>query len=242
MRSREEILAEAEAKGLRHLPMPDLEVDATNGGYAFEDDRGNVVVLGYDGSWAGYALTESRPTVEAVVGDWLTQARHRNRQLVRSELGVWQQAAVAAAEDGTTVAGLGLPLDEADTDYAEAIRILIGRSPAPPLRALAAQDHLLEAPAAGRRYTHACPLCTAPALHTDRYPRSVCDSCYRRTADSQGRLVTGANTAISGGFVAHFAGTSEVCAEVTATKRCWVDSHACRIDEAHMGGVVVEAL
>ncbi|HET7736082.1 MAG TPA: hypothetical protein VFK52_08925 [Nocardioidaceae bacterium] len=242
MRSREQILAEAEAKNLRHVPQPELEVDATNGGYAFEDERGNVVVLGYDGAWAGYALTSDRPTVESVVSHWLAQARHRNRHLVRSELGVWQQAAVAAAEDGTTVAALGLPLDEADTDYAESLRIVLGRSPAPPMRALAAQDYLLEHPVEGRRYTHACPLCGSPALHTDRYPRSVCDSCYARTADSQGRLVTGANTAIGGGFVAHFAGTSEVCTEVTATKRCWVDGRACRIDEAHMGGVVVEAL
>ena len=54
--------------------------------------------------------------------------------------------------------------------------------------------------------------------------------------------MTGANTSFSGGFVAHFAGTQDICAEVTATKRCWVDGRTCRIDEAHMGGVVVEAL
>lgn len=106
MRTRDEIFAEADAKGLRRLPHGELELDATNGGYAFEDERGNVVILGYDGSWGGYALTPQRPTAEAVVAHWLEQARHRNRQLVRSELGVWQQAAVAAVEDSTTVAGL----------------------------------------------------------------------------------------------------------------------------------------
>jgi hypothetical protein len=110
------------------------------------------------------------------------------------------------------------------------------------MRALAAQDQLLEAPAAGRRYTHACPLCGSPALHLDRYPRSVCDACYARTTDSAGRPISGANTSMSGGFVAHFAGSTDICTEVTATKRCWVEGRPCRIDEAHMGGVVVEAL
>ncbi|HSV40416.1 MAG TPA: hypothetical protein VLI04_16760, partial [Nocardioidaceae bacterium] len=151
------------------------------------------------------------------------------------------QAAVAAMQDRTTVADLGLPLGPADLDYAEYLRIHLGRSPIDPLRVLAAEDFLL-APPEQRRYTHLCPLCAAPALHQDRYPRSVCDTCYGRTADRDGRRVTGSNTHMSGGFVAHFAGTSDICAEVTATKRCWVAEHPCRIDEAHFGGVVVEAL
>jgi len=241
MRTREEILAYADEHGLCHLPFPELELDATSGGYAFENAQGHVVVLGYDGSWGGHLLTPESPTADAVVRKWLIASRHRNRRLLLADLGVWQQAAVAAAQEGQTVAGLGLPLGPMDLDYAEFLRIHLGRSPVDPLRALAAEDFLLQPPEA-RRYTHPCPLCGSPALHQERYPRSVCDACYSRTMDSAGRLVTGSNTHISGGFVAHFARTSDICAEVTATKRCWVGGRACRMDEAHFGGVVVEAL
>ena len=64
------------------------------------------------------------------------------------------------------MAGMGLGLDAADTDYAEYLRILLARSPAGPVRGLAASDHLLDPPET-RLYTHPCPLCAQPALHAD---------------------------------------------------------------------------
>lgn len=227
---------------LRRLPHPELELDAVNGGYAFEDANGCVVVVGHDGSFGTYALYGRRPTAGQVVQEWLDGRRHARRSLVLADLGVWQQAAVAAVREHTTVAGLGLSLGAGDTDYAEWLRIRLLRFRGEPLRGLAASSELLAEPRAGVRYTHLCPLCSAPALHADRFPRSVCDDCFSRTADSEGRLVTGANVGASGGFVAHFAGTADISIEVTASKRCWVDGHPCRMDEAKFGGVVVEAL
>ncbi|HSV40449.1 MAG TPA: hypothetical protein VLI04_16930, partial [Nocardioidaceae bacterium] len=82
MRTRDEILAYAAEHGLRHLPFPELELDATSGGYAFENPEGHIVVLGYDGSWAGHLLTPQHPTPESVVRNWLVASRHRNRTLV----------------------------------------------------------------------------------------------------------------------------------------------------------------
>jgi len=244
--SNEAALALAAARGfdpaaLRRVAHRELEIDATSGGYAFENASGHIVIVGYDGSYGTFALHDASPTAEHVIRQWLTERRHANRRLVLSELGVWQQAAVVAAREGVTVAELELSLDPDDTDYAEFVRIHLSRSGGDPLRTLAAYDHLLEEPGT-RRYTHPCPLCGRPALHTDRYPRSVCDSCYVRTADSTGRLVTGSNVSLTGGFVAHFTGTAEICAEVTASKRCWVGEDACSIDEAYLGGVVVQAL
>jgi hypothetical protein len=226
---------------LTPLPHSELETDAGNGGYAFTDTEGRVVIAGYDGSFGTFALYAARPTADSVIEHWLDDRRHANRILVLRDLGVWQQAAVAAVQDGITVAELGLGLDAEDTDYAEYLRILLARHAVDPVRTLAANDHLLGEPE-DRRYTHPCALCGQPAVHADRYPRSVCDSCYAKTVDSTGRRVTGANVGFSGGFVAHFADTGEVSTEVTATKRCWVEGHACSIDEAHLGGVVVQAL
>lgn len=213
-----------------------LETDATSGGYAFLDEQGRVLVLGYDGSWS-----TSIGEPDEVIRRWLLESRHRNRRLALTDLGVWQQAAVVAVQDGVTVAELRSGLDEEDTDYAEFLAIMLRRSPADPLRTLAASGHLLAGPEP-RRYTHPCPLCDRPAVHADRYPRAVCDACHSRTTDSTGRGVSGANVSLSGGFVAHFAGTQEICAEVTATQRCWIDGVPCSIREARFGGVVVEVL
>lgn len=243
MKTRTELLAEAAERGhevstLRHLSHPELELDA-NGGHAFEDAEGHIVVLGYGGSFGSHLLYEGCPTAEDVIQRWLARQRHDNREIEPQLLGIWQQAAVAAVRDGTvSVLGLGAE----DADYAEFIRIRLARSPGDPLRALAAQDHLLSEPEPGRRYTHPCPVCTAPAQHTDRYPRMVCDACYVRTKDSKGRLVSGANTQSDGGFVAHFAGTGKICTEVTTSNRCWIDGRDCVIEEGHTGGVVVQTI
>jgi len=87
-------------------------------------------------------------------------------------------------------------------------------------------------------------VCSRPAPHADRYPRSLCDDCTARAADSAGRRVRGFNTSLSGGFEARHLGpdgvVGEICHEVTAGGRCWVDDHECSIGEARFGGVVVE--
>ncbi len=229
----------------RHVPHRELEQDLVSGGYAFEDDQGRVLVIGHRGGYSVSILHAGSPTPEDVIQQWLSRRRHADRPLDLRSLGLWQQAAVTAAREGCTVADLDLGPDarlpEEDLDYAESLLIHLNRAGGEPMRVLAASDHLLDEPD-GRRYTHACPLCGAPALHQDRYPRSVCDTCYARTVDSVGGRVTGANVSLSGGFIAYDAGTQDVNVEVTSTKRCWVDGHPCSIDEAHLGGVVVQAL
>ena len=92
-----------------------------------------------------------------------------------------------------------------------------------------------------RARSAACRLIGSP-----RYRRSVCDTCYPKTVDSQGRRVSGYNTSLTGGFEATYVGadgaSEGICHEVTDSGRCWIDGHACTIQEAKFGGVVVQAL
>ena len=240
-------------ESLRSVLHPELESDPRAGGFAFQNADGVVVIVGYDGSLAASALHDASLTPEAVIAEWLGESRRRNRDLSVSELGPWQRAALEAVRRGTTVGSLS-PADraelttEADLGYAEALQILVHRLRyEDPLRAFASEDYLLAPPSAGSPMTvHACPICAQPALHTMRYPRSVCDDCLVKTCDRSGRTVKGFNIDFSGGFVAHFVNpggsTGEVCDEVSRTHRCWIGDRECSIDEAKFGGVVVEAL
>jgi hypothetical protein len=208
-------------------------------GYAFRQvipaDRGDIdgyVLIGVDGGHATGILGEGQ-SIESVVADHLAKAAHDHRTIPESELGVPQRLALAAFEaDGQ--------LDAATVDYARYLLIIMRRGGK---GVLARQDSLLRPPEPDRQYTHPCPLCERPVMHEARYPRAVCDACYARTTDRAGRRVAGANTGMSGGFVAHYVDPPrEYCAEVTSTGRCYIDGREAVMGEARFGGIVVEAV
>ncbi len=246
----------ANPAAVRPLPHAAFDADPTAGGYAFVDDTRWFYVC-HNGTW-GTGILGPAPGPAALLDEQLARNRHTARPLAWAELGAWQRAAITAVHAGTTVSDLtpaerpGIDSD-LDRDHADWIWIALTdaarRGRTDPVRALAADDALLEPPVpgsrAGRR-THPCPLCERPARHSARYPRAVCTACQDRAVDSLGRPVVGHNTSLGGGFVARYRladGTApEVCEEVTRTGRCRVDGHECSIGEAHFGGVVVEAL
>ena len=243
---------------IQEVPHAEFNADVVAGGFAFAEADRRFYVVGRDGShevrvggppdqWPGW------------IESFWTTSRHRNRRLDLEELGPWQQAAVAAAASQST-AVRDLPEEalrrletDADLDYADYVLILINRSlfrtgkrgEAAALRVLASDDQLMRAPHESA-WTRPCPICGLPSIGNHRYPRSVCDACYRRTVDSHGRLVAGHNTSFGGGFEAAYVGadgrSDGICQEVTDSGRCWIGDRECTIGEARFGGVVVQAL
>ena len=243
---------------IQEVPHVAFNGDLAAGGFAFAEADRRFYVVGRDGShevrvggppdlWPGW-----------IESFWAT-SRHRNRRLELEELGPWQQAAVAAvSSQSTTVRDLpeearrGLETD-ADLDYADYVLILINRSlvrtgkhgEASAIRLLASDDELMRPPH-DSGWTRPCPICRLPSIGSHRYPRSVCDACYRKTVDSHGRLVSGHNTSFGGGFEAAYVDADgraqDICQEVTESGRCWIGDRECTIGEARFGGVVVQAM
>ena len=221
------------------FPHSELENAQHGRGYAFRQvvpaDRGDIdgyVLLGATGYQASGILTGGK-TIESVITDYLAKTAHDHRELPAAELGLPQRLALAAVEaDGA--------LDPATVDYARYLLIFLQRSGK---SVLAREDALLRPPEPGRQYTHACPICGRPAIHQERYPRSVCDACRDRTVDRTGLRVAGSNIDMSGGFVAYYVDHSRVrCEEVTRTGQCWIDGHEAVMGEARFGGIVVQAV
>lgn len=88
----------------------------------------------------------------------------------------------------------------------------------------------------GRNSHHACPICSAPVPHQDRYPQAVCQDCSHRACDAQGRRLAFFNLSISGGFAAVIAETQEVY----PSHVCYIDGVACWADEDYFGGIVIQ--
>ena len=80
-----------------------------------------------------------------------------------------------------------------------------------------------------------CPICLTLVPVSERYPRYVCDKCYARSTDEDGRPLSFSNVGLSGGFAALYRDTREES-----------DSHICFIDgircwaEARFGGIVIQ--
>ena len=80
-----------------------------------------------------------------------------------------------------------------------------------------------------------CPICSVPVEVSPRYPNYVCEKCYRRAADEEGRPLKFDNVSFSGGFVAKYADTLEE----RDSHLCYIDGIKCWANEAHMGGIVI---
>jgi hypothetical protein len=234
------------AKGpVEPYPHAELEGDAVAGGWAFAG-ASLLVIVAHDGGHATTSLSHFSP--EDTVTSWLAKQRHRHRRVDEDALGDAQRLALEAVRRDVPVTSLAAGVAPDVVDHAERLAIMLRRwrprDGGDPVRVFASHDHLLEPARDGERHTHPCPLCGTPAVHADRYPRSVCDACAHQASDSTGRRVSGFNTSVSGGFVAHYADSpdGEVCVEVTRSGRCFVDGVECTIGEARFGGTVVQAL
>jgi hypothetical protein len=82
----------------------------------------------------------------------------------------------------------------------------------------------------------ACPVCSAPAAVSPRYPRRLCPACVAEAADADGRRLVFGNTHLSGGFEAKYADTGETY----AGDQCFVRGIRCRAQQGKFGGVVVQ--
>lgn len=202
------------------------------------DTDGYILVIDGGGHRSGI-LTDGQ-SMPQIIADHLAEAGHNNREIPLEQLGVAQRLALTAFDAGTDA------LDAATVDYAQYLLIAMQRTrrrSTSGTEVLARNHRLLQPPEPGRRYSHPCPFCGRPAIHQDRYPRSVCDSCFPRTTDRAGRPVVGSNVSFSGGFVAHYADPPrEECVEVTRTGRCYIDGREATMGEARFGGIVVQAL
>ncbi len=84
--------------------------------------------------------------------------------------------------------------------------------------------------------TQNCPICSSPVPFSERYPRYVCDSCFVRATDEEGRGLSFSNVSLSGGFAALYQDTHEE----RESHVCYIDEVKCRADEARFGGIVIQ--
>lgn len=81
-----------------------------------------------------------------------------------------------------------------------------------------------------------CPICLTPVSPSERYPRYVCEKCYTKAADEDGRQLTFSNVGLSGGFAALYRDTHEE----RDSHVCYIDGIECLADEARFGGIVIQ--
>lgn len=86
------------------------------------------------------------------------------------------------------------------------------------------------------RETQECPICGIAVAHAERYPRYVCNSCYLKASDEDGRSLSFSNVSLSGGFRAIYADTREE----RDSHICYIDGIKCWADEAYFGGIVIQ--
>ena len=87
-----------------------------------------------------------------------------------------------------------------------------------------------------------CPVCTAAAVQTRRYPRALCEPCAGRATDLKGRRVDLANVSMSGGLVAHHGDDGSLCSQVSRDGRVLIDGNEFRAGEHRFGGTVIQPL
>ena len=86
----------------------------------------------------------------------------------------------------------------------------------------------------------ACPICNTVVELYSRYPKYVCQDCYRRATDINGRKLHFSNVSISGGYIAYYADSNDK--EEYRSHDCYIDGIKCRADEARFGGIVIEVV
>ena len=85
-----------------------------------------------------------------------------------------------------------------------------------------------------------CPICGNLVNQSERYPKYVCTDCQMRLTDFDGRLVYYMNTHIMGyGCQSYYKDTNH---EPYNSNICYVDGVKCIAEEAHLGGIVIQAI
>lgn len=87
--------------------------------------------------------------------------------------------------------------------------------------------------------THDCPICQAQVLHSERYPKQVCNECSERTCDANGRNISFMSWSFAGGLLGTYSDTGARYTE----SFCYIDGIKCRAEEDRFGrGIIIEAV
>lgn len=83
-----------------------------------------------------------------------------------------------------------------------------------------------------------CPICGCEVETSARYPRYVCRACFSRASAADGQLLEFFQSSPKGVYAARYLGSREVY----PSHECYIDGIKCWADEAHFGGIVVQAV
>lgn len=82
-----------------------------------------------------------------------------------------------------------------------------------------------------------CPICNTEVVLYPRYPKYVCNECFNKATDKDGRKVTYENTYFMGyGCKGIYLDTREKY----NNNICFIDGYQCIAGEARFGGIVIE--
>jgi len=83
---------------------------------------------------------------------------------------------------------------------------------------------------------HPCLICSTPVPYWIRYPTAICDRCFAKACDAQGRKLSFYNVSMSGGFKAVVDETQEESEDHAR----YIEGVKCWADEARFGGIIIE--
>lgn len=81
-----------------------------------------------------------------------------------------------------------------------------------------------------------CPICKSEVQQNLRYPNYVCNECFDKATDKEGRKVTFGNIDFWGGCEGIYLDTQEKY----NSNICYINGQECIADEARFGGIVIE--
>ncbi|MDF0556381.1 hypothetical protein [Kamptonema sp. UHCC 0994] len=85
-----------------------------------------------------------------------------------------------------------------------------------------------------------CPICKASINSFPRYPKYVCEDCFKKATDINGRKLNFYNESMGGGYVAYYSDSNN--AEEYNSHESYIDGIKCWADEARFGGIVIEVV
>ena len=88
--------------------------------------------------------------------------------------------------------------------------------------------------------TKLCPLCTQQMDYSERYPNAICHAHYEECIDSDGNHVTYQNEDENGGLVSYHTIDNRIVRRIDDT--CFVRGIKCSVEEARMGGIVIQVI
>ena len=81
-----------------------------------------------------------------------------------------------------------------------------------------------------------CPICQTDLPPNPRYPNHVCDNCFSKATDVNGKKLGFRNTSMDGGYEAfYFDGNEKYDGHI-----CYIEGIKCWADEARLGGIIIE--